>query len=456
MQTENKTLYGYTPKEYKKFTRHAWKYLFMFSFLYCCFYCMRLNLANASPMIMAGMGWEKSDIGILTSTLFWTYGIGHLINGRISEIFGPSKFIVLAVILSFIANICMGFSGSLIVMALIWGVNGYCQSMAWTPGIATLTNWWPGSKRGFAVGFAHAFSGFGQVLVTLMVTFTVTLSKKVNWSSGIFSALGWDTSDSWRLAFFIPPLLPIIMLVFYLLIARPSPKKIGLTEYKEEDPEKAANEAEMAELLRTKGKLYPYIHVLSNKKFLVLVFISFMTGIARYGLTTWIPLYFLEKFQIDVESSLLGTLAIPVGMAIGTFIVPTLTDKYCPTNRLPAVVLSAVVSAVMMITFLFFDPRVVWQLILIEVLLFFAGFGIYAIDGLSFAVATDVGGRVFTGTCSGIMDFAAYMGAAVQSLVYGFVSDKIGWNWVFITIGIFLMIIAVLALLGSPKKKTEK
>lgn len=452
MQKESK--FGYSPEQYKKFTLGGWVYLLAFSFLYCCFYCMRLNLANSSALIMDGMGWDKSTFGILTSTLFWTYGIGHLINGRISEMVGPSKFIVLAVLLSFIANISMGFfGGSLLIMALIWGINGYFQSMAWTPGIATLTNWWPGSKRGFAVGFAHAFSGFGQVLIILMITLTAVIGKNIDWSNGIFTALGWTAKDAWRLSFFIPPLLPLIMLVIYLIIGKPTPKKIGLPEYKEEDPERAAREAEMAEIIKTKGKLYPYFHVLSNKKFLLLVVIAFLTGIARYGLTTWVPLYFVENFGKDLKEGLLGSLTLPIGMAIGTLIVPTLTDKYCPTNRLPAVILSAVASAVMVLAFLLFNPNVGWQFAIIMLLLFFAGFGIYAIDGLAFAVATDVGGRVFSGTCSGIMDFAVYMGAGVQAVIYGFVSEKFGWSWVFVSMGVFLIIIALLALFGSPKKK---
>ena len=398
---EKETRYGYSPEQYKKFTKYGWIYLIAFSFLYCCFYCMRLNLANSSALIMDGLGWDKSQFGILTSTLFWTYGIGHLINGRISEMVGPSKFIVLAIVMSFIANVSMGFfGGSLLIMALIWGLNGYFQSMAWTPGIATLTNWWPGNKRGFAVGFAHAFSGLGQVLIILMVTLTATIGKNIDWSSRIFSGLGWGEKDIWRLSFFIPPLLPVAMLLIYLLIAKPHPKKVSLPDYKEEDPEKAAHEAEMAEIIKTKGKLYPYFHVLSNKKFLLLVFISFFTGIARYGLTTWGPLYFIENFGKDIESGLLGSLMLPIGMAIGTLIVPWLTDKYCPTNRFPAVFLSAVASAVMVFAFLLFNPNTAWQFWVIEVILFFAGFGIYAMDGLAFAVATDVGGRVFSGTCS--------------------------------------------------------
>ena len=54
---------------------------------------------------------------------------------------------------------------------------------------------------------------------------------------------------------------------------------------------------------------------------------------------------------------------------------------------------------------------------------------------------------------SGILDFSLYMGAACQSLVYGFVSSKIGWTWVFITIAFFCAIIAVLAAIGSKQSK---
>lgn len=441
METNEKLRFGYNPNEYKKFTHYAWRYLIMFSLLYCCFYCMRLNLSNASAMMMTEMGWDKGDIGILTSTLFWTYGFGHLFNGRISEIFGPTRFVVAAVILSFTANILMGLSSSLVVMAVIWGFNGYFQSMAWTPGLATITKWWPGSRRGFAAGFAHAFSGFGQALVTLAVAGAYELSNAMGWGLG------------WRVAFLLPPLIPLVMLIIYKLIAKPTPTHIGLKEYIEDDPQKAKAEEEMQDLLKTKGKLYPYKHVLSNKKFVIWMFIAFATGLARYGLVTWVPLYFLETFDVPVTESLLGSLALPVGMAVGTLTVPSLTDKFCPTNRLPAVILSSLASAIMIFAFLLFDPRNFAQLIIIEILLFFAGFGIYAINGLAFASATDVGGRVFSGTTSGIMDFSLYMGAAAQSLVYGFVSETIGWNWVFITIAIFCGLIALLAVLGSAKTK---
>ena len=72
----------------------------LFSVLYCFLYCTRLNLSNAGAVMMEGLGWSKSDFGILTGALFWTYGIGQFVNGRLSEIVGPAKFVVASVVLS--------------------------------------------------------------------------------------------------------------------------------------------------------------------------------------------------------------------------------------------------------------------------------------------------------------------------------------------------------------------
>ena len=404
----------------------------LFSVLYCFLYCTRLNLSNAGAVMMEGLGWSKSDFGILTGALFWAYGIGQFVNGRISEIVGPAKFVVASVVLSVAANVFFSFQTSLAVMAVLWGLNGYFQSMAWTPGVAILTKWWPGPTRGFATGLAHAFSGFGQVAAILSVALAFKL----------LPGLGW------RSAFLVPAAFPAVALVAYLVYARTSPTRIGLPEYVEDDPARARIEDEMRVLVAQRGKLYPYRYVLSNKQFMVWVAIAFVTGLARYGLVTWVPLYFVDRFDISVTSGLMGSLSLPVGMGIGTLVVPWLTDKRCPNNRLPAVMSSALVGAASIGGFLLLDPTSGWQMVCVQVLLFVAGFCIYAINGTAWAYATDIGGRVFSATSSGVLNFSAYMGAAAQSFVYGFLLDKIGWLSVFASLAILCALMAALGRLG--------
>ena len=444
-----KWTYGYTPDQHKRFRVNALKLLLLFSFLYCTIYCMRQNITYGGQYLVAEMGWTKGHIGILTSTLFWTYGIGHLINGRLSERVGPPKFIVLSVLLSFLANMCMGLvgflppmgevlglPGLLLVMAVIWGLNGYFQSMAWTSGIAVITNWWPSDRRGFAVGFAHAFSGFGAALASISVVAAMAIGG---------NGLGWQA------VFFLPAVLPLTMLVIYLLFARSAPERIGLPAYCEKDAAKSEAEDEMKEMVKSRGALFPYVHLLKNVKFILFVLVAFFMGVSRYGMTQWVPFYFSEIYGVSVEESLLGSLALPVGMAAGTLVVPFITDKLCPTNRMPAVIVSALVSAAAIFGFMPLDPTKPVQLVLIQLLLFIAGFGIYAVNGIVFTFATDVGGRVFSATAAGILDFAVYMGAGVQSVVYGFMFD-LNAGLVFYTIVAFCIANAVLAFIGSKMK----
>ena len=79
------------------------------------------------------------------------------------------------------------------------------------------------------------------------------------------------------------------------------------------------------------------------------------------------------------------------------------------------------------------------------------GTAIYAINGIAFTYATDIGGRVFSGTCSGVLNFSAYLGAAEQSVVYGFILNNGGWGIVFVSIAVFNVLIAVLGIIGAEK-----
>ncbi len=426
---KEKQTFGYTPDEYKKFRFWGIMFLVLFSLLYCTLYCTRNNLDAVKQQMIDDMNWSKADVGLIGTALFWAYGIGQLISGRLSEIVGTNKMLVLCVGASATLSVIAGFQSKLWVIVVLWVFNGLFQSMAWAPGIAAITKWWPGSSRGFAMGYVNAFSGFANAICSLAVVFSLR----------VLPSLGW------RSAAFVPAVFPVVMLIIFLASTKSSPEKIGLQEYKEDDPEKAAQEAEMREIVKTKGALYPFKYVLSNKSFIIWIVVAFVTGVARYGLVSWIPVYFKEAFDIDVASGLLQSLVLPVGMGVGTLVIPALTDVIWKENRLYHVILSSVIGAVAVAGFMFLDPRTTVGLVLVEVLLFVAGFFIYAVNGITWAFAADIGGRVFSGTSSGMLNFFCYMGSAVQSLVYGFLSEKFGWTVVFISISAFCLLVAAIS-----------
>jgi len=55
-------------------------------------------------------------------------------------------------------------------------------------------------------------------------------------------------------------------------------------------------------------------------------------------------------------------------------------------------------------------------------------------------------------TVVGILDWAVYMGAAIQATIFGFMKDSFGWPAIFITIGCLYIVMLVLTLVARNMK----
>lgn len=432
----NKDLFGYTEAQYRLFRRNAWIVLLAFSILYCFLYCGRQNLSFAMPAMMEEEGWTALQLGILSSVQFWTYALGHLVNGRLGEIVGVNKLIIIGMVLSAAMNLLIGFSSSLLMITVLWGMNGYVQSMLWSPGMALIANWWPGEKRGFAIGFANAFSGLGSVATA----FAVALSM------AFFANFGW------RAAFLGCAAVMFAVVLIYPFFAKERPSKIGLPEYVDSHEEREENDNALAEIVAEKGKLYPYLFLLKQWKFDLWMIIIACSSIARYGLLTWIPTYYVDVFGVDIEAGIIGSVVCPLGMAAGALVIPWISDKVWSQNRLPWVIISSVASALAVFGFMNVGPGFA-----ASALLFTAGFFIYGINSLVWAFATDIGGRTFGGTATGVLDCAAYVGASLQAIYFGGVLTSSGnWTLVFACIIAVLVVMIVAAMLAGKTPNTER
>lgn len=433
MKKKSKDYLGYTEKQYKVFKLNAWVVLLAFSILYCFLYCGRQNLSFAMPAMMKEEGWTALQLGILTSVQFWTYAFGHLINGRLGEIVGVNRLIVIGMVLSAAMNLLIGFQSSLFIITVLWGINGYVQSMLWSPGMALLANWWPSNKRGFATGFANAFSGLGSVVTAFAVSFSYVLLP----------------NNGWRSAFIGSAIVMLAVAAIYPFFAKEKPSRIGLPEYVDPNQAVESNDNELQEIIEKKGKLYPYIHLLKQWRFDLWMVIIACSSIARYGLLTWIPTYFTEVHHLDIENGIIGSIICPLGMAAGALVIPWLSDRIWSQNRLPWVIISSAGAALTVFGFMNAGAG-----ILASVLLFFAGFFIYGINSLVWVFATDVGGRIFAGTAAGVLDCAAYIGASVQAIFFGGVLTKSGnWNLVFACIvGVLVVMIGAAFAAGKKSK----
>ena len=108
--------------------------------------------------------------------------------------------------------------------------------------------------------------------------------------------------------------------------------------------------------------------------------------------------------------------------------------------------LAAIVAFLGMICFPFFKEQMPATIMLFVV-------GVFSmVTGVIWAIAGDMGGRALSSTVVGVLDWAVYMGAAIQASVFGFVQSSFGWSAIFITIGCLYIILLVLTLVAKNMK----
>ena len=425
-----KFTYGYTSEQFKKFKKYAWLMLLSFGFTYLFFYNGRQNINLVMPLMKEAFASDLGTIGVVSSALFWCYAFGQLVSGRLGSFFGYKKLMMGGVIASAILNVLISFQHNLVVIAILWGLNGFCQAMVWSNGVGVINKWWPKEKRGFASGLATAFSGVAQAVTYLTVNWCLILNPEWGWRAG-----------------FRFPIIPMVLiLIAFVFFFKEKPEDIGLKAFEEENQALDSRDSALEAKIASKGFFYPYKLLFSEPKVLIFCLISAIAGIGRYGLLTWVPTYFTEELGLSLKNDMFTYIVLPLGQACAMFVFPLITDKIFKGKREPMLILASVVAFLGLVCFSLFQTQLPATVMLFVV-------GVFSmVTGVIWAIAGDMGGRVLSSTVVGVLDWAVYMGAAIQASIFGFVQQKFGWSAIFVTIGCLYIILLVLTLVARKMK----
>ena len=429
-ENKEQLTYGYEKKEYKKFQKYAWLMLMSFGFTYLFFYNGRQNINLVMPLLKEYFSSSLGVIGVVSSALFWCYAFGQLISGRLGSYFGYKKLMIFGVVSSAVLNVVISFQNNLVAIAVLWGLNGFCQAMVWSNGLGVINKWWPKEKRGFATGLATAFSGLAQAVTYLIVNWCLILNPEWGWRAG-----------------FRYPIIPMVLiLVAFIAFFKTCPEDVGLKPFKEAQDGIDENAFKAEKELSEKGFLYPYKLLFSEPKVIMFCLISAIAGIGRYGLLTWVPTYFTEELNLSLKNDMFTYIVLPLGQACAMFVFPFVTDKIFKGKREPMLALASVIAFLGLICFPFFKTQLPATIMLFVV-------GVFSmVTGVIWAIAGDMGGRTLSSTVVGVLDWAVYMGAAIQASVFGFVKEQFGWSAIFITIGCLYVVLLVLTLFARKMK----
>ncbi|MDR0956323.1 MAG: MFS transporter [Endomicrobium sp.] len=176
---------------------------------YIMYYFTRKNISYVAPSFIAELGITKIDFGILSSTMYISYGIGKFLSGILADKCNIRTFMTFGLIGSAIINLFFGFLPSLHLLTFFWGLNGALQSMGFPPVAKGLVYWFPPSKRATKWTLWSSSHTIGTSLIGILTGFCIAIGH-------------------WRAAFYLPGIIGLITGISLLFILTDKPSSVGL------------------------------------------------------------------------------------------------------------------------------------------------------------------------------------------------------------------------------------
>src|SRR5574344_467740 len=208
---------------------------------YTVFYLCKKNIAVALPGLGHEFGYTNTELGLLGSSLYLTYGIGKFVNGVLADGSDVRKFLPTALIMTAIANILFALAPTPIqmlglspkmtamvllwVLAFLWGISGWFQSAGFPAIAKSLTYWYSNSERGTKWSLWSCSHQTGTFLSFII-------------AGHIAARFGW------RAAFIVPGTLAIMTAMCLYDRLRDRPESLGLpdVEVYNKEPVKTSSE----------------------------------------------------------------------------------------------------------------------------------------------------------------------------------------------------------------------
>ena len=363
----------------------------LLSLVYFSSYVMRINFTVLIVKVCSELSRPKEELAVIVTALTVAYGVGQIICGVLGDKIKPRIMITAGIALAAICNISFFFTSSVLLMTVIWGVNGFAHAMFWPPIV-----------RIMSLNLNEAEYSFASVRVT--------------WGSSIATILLYLACPllllvmSWRVIMLLCAALGLAIMVVWLIFA---PK---LFEKKAPIPCREPDKTEKAsENIKKRAPTYVFLPLS-----LIMVGII-MQGALRDGVTTWMPSYLHEVFSLPEEFSIFITVILAIFSMISFTVFDFINRRFFKDEVFSAgfiFLLAAVFGALLYVSNVF-------------------GIAIFSILFMSLLVACMHGTNLMliaiapkrfknTGkvaTYSGIMNACTYVGAAISIYVFSALKD---------------------------------
>ncbi|MFH0963781.1 MAG: MFS transporter [Planctomycetota bacterium] len=396
--------------------RHGQRHVFLAAWIaYAGYYLCRLNFGQVQAALGEELHLGPLALGKIILAHSVLYVVGQLANGMICDHVGARIMAATGAFGSAAMCALLPVFRDPVALMVVWGANGYFQSMGYSACVRALANWFEPSRRGRLNSFFALSYQTGPVWAWML-------------AAAVASAWGW------RFAFYVPAGILTLIGIFVAVRLLDSPGDALLA------PGAAAPDVrQRADAVKATLR--------SAWVWSAGIGASFVS-IAMYGVTYWLPNYLQDKLGATAQLASAWRAALfPLAGGLGALVAGWMSDRLLKGHRIiPVLSASSLLGGIAIWAFGFCDPA--HNLALSALVLALSGFFMFASHvHVVGTVAMELGGRDATGSSVGIINAVSNLGAIVASIGTGAVVERLGWGWVFPLWG--LSVLAGAALLGA-------
>ena len=397
--------------------KHAKMLTLLCAVSYFVSYLTRTNFAAIITAIIETGIIEKTAAGMVTTIGFITYGVGQLISGWLGDRINPKKLMFAGFITTALMNFIIPFCPNGVMMCLVWGVNGFAQSLMWPPMVKIMSTAMDTDTYNKSCVSVTLGSTLATVSIYILAPIVISFAN-------------------WKGVFYITSVAAMIMsAVWYVMITKIE-KISGLTY-----------------VLRTGEKQKKKKNYSIGGMLLVFTMLAIcLQGSLRDGVTTWVPTYISEVFKLGSEISILSGVGIPVFSLVSIKVVSIFYDKMGKKPFKCTVILFAVAAACCGALTAFSGVSVILTIIL-------TGLIVACMHGINLilvcylpAIYADPDS---VSSLSGTLNFMTYVGSALSTYGFALLSTKFGWGGTIVSwLGISLLG-ALMCFVSNIKSKKD-
>ncbi len=390
----------------KLLNRRYLQLIFLCFFAYMISYIGKLGYTANIQNFIDSYETTKLEAGYASSTFFFCYGAGQFINAIFCEKVNSIKIVSLSLFISSLFTLSLFFIKNMIVIAVLWGINGLTMSTLWC-NIVKITAQIKDEKY------------LKKSIIALSMTVPVGTFFTYGLSS-LLSLLG-----VWKIYFIIATVIVLSGSVIFLIFTTKATKDIERLYVQKEEEKEIVKETVAPEGQKSLFKYLSYTII-------PVIFICVVCNIIKDGVQTWMPTFLKENYDMPTYFSILLTLCLPLVGIFSAMIGKS--SMYKIKNEYVVSTIVFVLCALMLGLFILIgDLSAVIAVVVFAILSLL----MHIVNGVfTSIVPVFYKSKIKSGQAAGILNGFAYVGSTLSSFMLGGVVDAGGWNmFIYVLLG---------------------